>query len=102
MFEISASVYAKEHGISLKRKGGKSDKNLIGILKDVKNHLTDNEKNKDFLKILHGAIVEMDKAEGVLSVTSMNQLVHNNNFATSAKEISMVFSRIYPLLEAMN
>jgi hypothetical protein len=99
MFEISAKVYATEHRISLKDPKG-YDKKLAVLLKDVTNHLI--AANPGMFKPLHGAKTEITKPEGILSVTSMNQLVHNPSFSITAPDICTLFGNIYPLLEAMN
>lgn len=101
MFEISAKAYCKDHRINLKKSGGK-DKSLVEILRGVTKHLTSNNTNREFLKVLHGAMTELGRPEGILSVTSMNQLVHNPNFSVTTKDVSILFGNIYPLLEAMN
>jgi hypothetical protein len=51
---------------------------------------------------LHGAMTEIAKTEGILSVTSMNQLVHNTTFSVTTGDVCTTFGNIYPLLEAMN
>lgn len=45
---------------------------------------------------------ELAKPTGLLSVTSMNQLVHNPAFSVTASDISSLFNNIFPLLEALN
>jgi len=54
------------------------------------------------VKALHGAMAELGKQDGFLSVTSMNQLVHNPRFTVDQNHISTLFSNIFPLLEEMN
>jgi hypothetical protein len=104
-FEISAKVYCDDHkrsgGPSFKDKSGK-DRTLVDVLRDVVNHLTSNKTEKDTVKALHGAITELAKPEGILSVTSMNQLVHNQKFSVQAGDIAGLFGNVFPLLEAMN
>jgi len=104
MFEISAKVYCDDHSLptTIIRNGHTSDKNLAALLTDIKNHLTGNGANKNREKALHGAITELNKASGLLSVTSMNQLVHNPSFSISPSDICLLFGNVYPLLEAMN
>jgi hypothetical protein len=53
-------------------------------------------------KVLHGAMAELGRSDGLLSVKSMNQLVHNPAFSVIPKDICTLFGNIYPLLEAMN
>ena len=47
-------------------------------------------------------MVELGKPEGILSVTSMNQLVHNPTFSITSGDISSMFGNVFPLLFAMN
>jgi hypothetical protein len=108
MFEISAKAYCDDNRIALKltktKKGKTStyDKTLFELLKEIVKHLTNNNKDKAKLKLLHGAIVQLGKTDGFLSVTSMNHLVHNPSFSITAADISTLFGNIYPLLEFMN
>jgi hypothetical protein len=80
MFEISAKAYCQDHAAAggptpTKRDG--SDKKLVDLLRDITNHLTQSGANKAMQKLLHGPMTELAKPEGILSVTSLNQLVHN-------------------------
>lgn len=104
-FEISAKAYCDDHkrsgGPKLKDSSGR-DRALVDVLRDIVNHLTNNKADKDVVKTLHGAITELAKPEGVLSVTSMNQLVHNPKFSVQAGDIAGLFGNVFPLLEAMN
>jgi hypothetical protein len=105
MFEISAKAYCEDHkasgGPSTKKANGE-DKHLVEVLRTITDHMTDNKKDKVVLKALHGAMTELGKAEGILSVTSMNQLVHNPRFSISASDIASMFGNVFPLLETMN
>ncbi|TAL90073.1 MAG: hypothetical protein EPN62_14445 [Candidimonas sp.] len=105
MFEISAKAYCADHqatgGPSLKKPNG-DEKSLITNLKDITNHITDNNSDKTMVKVLHGAITELARQDGFLSVTSMNQLVHNPSFLVTPSDIATLFGNIYPLLETMN
>jgi hypothetical protein len=105
MFEISAKAYCEDHKVSssLKyKKANGDDKNLADVLGDITKHLTNNQTNKDAVKMLHGAMVELGKKDGFLSVTSMNQLVHNPTFSVTASDVSSLFNNVFPLLHAMN
>ena len=105
MFEISAKAYCADHDSSGGPKMVKSsgeDRNLKDVLMDVVQHLTQREQNKPMTKLLHGAKVDLAKSDAILSVTSMNQLIHNPQFAVNEKNIASVFHNIYPLLEEMN
>lgn len=101
IFEISAKVYAQEKSISLTKSGGK-EKKLAELLRDITNDLTNNNSNMAMVKILHGAMTEITKTDGLLSITSMNQLVHNITFSIVPQDICTLFGNIYPLLESMN
>jgi len=105
MFEISAKAYCKDHqssgGPSITKTDG-SERALADILRDVVGHLTKNKTDKAKLKELQGAMTQLGKNESILSVTSMNQLVHNPKFLVSAHDICTLFANIFPLLEEMN
>lgn len=105
MFEISAKAYCHDHrsspNLTYKKKDGR-DKTLSDLLRDITKHLTKNETDIDMQKKLHGAMTELGRKEGLLSVTSMNQLVHNPAFTLVASDISSLFGNIFPLLQAMN
>ncbi len=103
MFEISAKAYCTDHkadGLSATKNG--TDRKLIEVLKDITRHLTNNSQDQEAQRKLHGAITEIAKPEGILSVTSMNQLVHNPKFAHQPTDIAILFGNVFPLLEAMN
>lgn len=100
IFEVSAKVYATEKGLPLQKNG--KDKTLKELLTSIYNHLTTNNSNAGMAKTLHGANVEISKPSGILSITSMNQLVHNTTFSIIPADICTMFSNVYPLLEAMN
>lgn len=104
IFEISAKAYCIDHksdGLSYTDNNGR-DRPLVGVLRDITNHLTDNRKNMEVLRQLHGAMSEIAKNDGILSVTSLNQLVHNPTFSIHANDIAVTFGNIMPLLEALN
>jgi hypothetical protein len=105
MFEISAKAYCADHAGS----GGPSatepngyDRNLVDVLKDVAEHLIKTSSDKGIQKRLHGAKTELAKSEGILSVTSLNQLIHSPTFSASPSDISTVFNNVFPFLLAMN
>ncbi|WP_335965760.1 hypothetical protein [Galbibacter sp. PAP.153] len=104
MFEISANIYSNENNIpkDKTRNGKKIPNTLKQQLNAVTRHLTSNNKNSGMVKTLHGANSELSKSTGLLSVTSMNQLVHNPSFAVASHDIFVLFNNVYPLLEAMN
>jgi len=100
MFEISAKIYSKENGIKYQKDG--KDKTLATLLRDVTKHLTNGQKDKEMVKVLHGAMTEIAKPNSLLSVTSLNQLVHNPKFSIIPSDICILFCNIFPLLEEMN
>lgn len=105
IFELSAKAYCadykKDGGPDTKKKDG-SEKSLADLLRDIVNHLTENGSDKAKMRILHGPMTELAKKDGLLSVTSMNQLVHHPSFSVSPPDICVLFTNIYPLLEEMN
>jgi hypothetical protein len=105
MFEISAKAYCTDHastgGPSATKADG-SDRALVDVLRDVTLHLTKNKTDKDMVKALHGAMAELAKSEGLLSVTSLNQLIHNPRFSIAPSDIAILFGNVFPLLDAMN
>lgn len=96
-----AVMDSADHGLSMTKSGGK-DKTLVEVLRGITAHLTNNNSNTQMIKVLHGAMTELGKPDGLLSVTSMNNLVHSPVFTISQSDLCTVFSNIYPLLEAMN
>lgn len=103
MFEISAKAYCLDHkqdGLSATKNG--ADKKLVEMLKEITSHLTRQNKDQEVQRKLHGALTEIAKPEGILSVTSMNQLVHNPKFAHQPSDIAILFGNVFPLLDAMN
>ena len=99
MFEISAKVYAAQHSVPTVDKNNK-DLTLAKLLQSITNHLT--KGNPSMKKVLQGAITELAKPAGVLSITSLNQLIHHPTFSVQVPDICTLFGNIYPLLEAMN
>jgi hypothetical protein len=103
MFEVSAKAYCVDHaadGLSATKNG--QDKTLVNVLREITKHLTAGGTDKLMEKRLHGAITELAKQDGLLSVTSMNQLIHSQLFSVLPGDIAGVFGNIFPLLEAMN
>jgi len=105
IFEISAKAYCDDHkrsqGPSYKRSNGQ-DKSLVDVLRGVASHLTKGKKDKAKLKRIHGAMAELAKSDGILSVTSMNQLVHHPTFSVIPPDICILFGNLFPFLEDMN
>jgi hypothetical protein len=100
MFEISVKAYFGDSGLSTTKNG--KEKTLKDLLNEAKNHLTNNGQNTTLNKELHGAITELNKSASILSVTSMNQLVHNSTFSVTESDICTLFVQIFPLLKALN
>ena len=105
MFELSAKAYCADHksrGGPSTRKTNGEDRPLVDVLRDITRHLTDNDADKEAMRRLHGAITDLARPESLLSVTSMNQLVHNPQFSVTAQDIAVTFSNVFPLLDEMN
>lgn len=101
MFEISAKAYCIDHAIPTTNKDG-DELTLAHLLREITSSITNGKKDKAATHDLHGAMAELGRPEGLLSVTSMNQLVHNPRFSVNAGDICRLFGNIFPLLEAMN
>jgi hypothetical protein len=105
MFEISAKAYCSDHsstgGPSITKSSGQ-DRALVDLLRDITKHLTNNNADKEKVKLLHGAMTELGRSEGLLSVTSLNQLIHNPRFSVAPFDIAVLFGNVFPLLEAMS
>lgn len=101
MIEISARAYCMDNSLSMTKPGGK-DKTLVEILRTAAHNLTNNQSDKLMVKTLHGAMTELAKADGLLSVASMNQLVHNARFSVTPSDIATLFGNVFPMVEAMN
>jgi hypothetical protein len=105
IFEVSAKAYCADHSKNGGPKASDSngnDKKLVNVLREVVNHLTLNRKDKGMERVLHGAMTEMAVPEGILSVTSLNQLVHNPRYVINGTNVCNVFANVFPLLEEMN
>lgn len=106
MFEISAKAYCEDRsgqaGAPVAVKNDGSERTLADILRDIVSHLTQNKTDKQMVKLLHGPLTEIQRQDGILSLTSMNQLIHNTSFTISSTDIPTLFSNIFPLLEQMN
>jgi len=73
---------------------------LKELLQGVTNHLTTN--NRAMAKTLHGGMTELSQPDRLLSVTSMNQLVHHSTFSVVPQDVCRLFHNVYSLLEQMN
>lgn len=106
MFEISSKAYCEDHagtpGAPTNKKANGEEKKLVEVLREITKHLTKSGRDKVAEKLLHGSMTELAKPEGILSVTSLNQLVHNPNFSLAPADISITFGNIFPLLKEMN
>lgn len=99
IFEIAAKQYATVYQIHLTKSGGK-EKTLLDLLRDASNHLTTGKSQMDpLVKRLHGGLQELANPHGFLSITSLNQLVHNPKFSTKSGDICVVFHNVFPFLE---
>jgi len=104
-FEISSKAYCLDNNISTTKlkKGTNVDltlaETLSAITTDLKNK---NTADKHYAKKLSGANTEIAKKDGVLSITSMNQLVHNPIYTISVGDLCALFHKIFPLLQEMN
>lgn len=104
LFETSAKAYCQDHeneGLTMQKPDG-SDKKMVTVLNEIIAHMENHIPDRSRKSALHGARTELTKPEGILSVKSMNELIHNPSFSTSGSDIATVFNNIFPLLEEMN
>jgi hypothetical protein len=102
IFELSAKAYCASHpasGIHLVDKNAR-DRPLADVLRDIANDIIKADPQKK--RLLHGALAELGKNNGMLSVTSLNQLVHNRSFSVAPPDICILFGNVFPLVEEMN
>jgi hypothetical protein len=105
MFELSAYAYCDDHaktGGPTRLKSNGDEKKLVTLLGDISDHIRANSSDPSVKKVLHGAMTELGKSAGILSVTSMNQLVHNPRFSVQAGDVAVLFGNVFPLLQAMS
>lgn len=106
MFELSAKVFCDQHvgkvGAPKAVEKSGQEKTLLELLKGVANYMGANDKNNPASKKLHGAMTELANPHSILSVKSLNQLMHSTDFAVSEQHIAVTFHNVYPLLEALN
>lgn len=110
MLEISSKAYSQDHPSEASLRPLKADgreKSLLEMLKATHDHLVADPtarggKNIALVRKYHGAMAELSNSSDVLSITSMNSLVHHTSFTISTDNACIAFGNIYPLLEAMN
>jgi hypothetical protein len=109
MFEISAKAYCEDHkafgGPSAVKIDG-SDRSLVDVLIDITAYMTTptpgGKQDQAKVRELYSAITDLRTPNRILSVMSLNQLIHNPVFLVSPDAISLAFGNIFPLLLAMN
>ena len=106
MMELSGKVYCDDHagkvGAPTALQASGMERTLLDLLKGVTNYMGANDPNKPASKKLHGAMTELANPHSILSVKSLNQLMHGANFSISENHIAVTFHNVFPLLEAMN
>jgi Txe/YoeB family toxin of Txe-Axe toxin-antitoxin module len=105
MFEISAKAYCKDQegaGCPKSTRPDGSDRPLASVLRDIAEYIKKSNPGKEMERQLHGAMTELGASDRLLSVDSMNQLVHNPSFTTDLNSICTVFHKILPFLQIMN
>lgn len=107
MFELSGKAYCADNakdGLSATKPDGR-DKDLGVMLREITQHLI-NKAGGPMTPVgrrLHGAMTQLDaQSQNPLSITSLNQLIHNGIFVVDETHIATLFGNVYPLLEAMN
>lgn len=104
VFEIAGKQYAKANGIPLDKQTpqGPKEKKLATLLDECRKDLTKGMKSHDpYCRSLHGALVELGKADGILSIDSLAQLIHHPRFSVKVDDLCVTFSNIFPLLKEL-
>lgn len=103
MIEISLKSYDSGNpGIInlVEKNNAKKDRPLKEIIKDA---IVFFEKaDGSNLKKLYPAKMTLSNDDSVMSVTSLNQLIHNPKFSLSSVDICIGFHNIFPLIELLN
>jgi len=109
MFELSAKAYCDDHaadpnGPKYLKSDNQTERYLVDVFRDIHSYMTHpgGVMDKTVTKELHGAITELTTPAGILSVTSMNQLIHSPVYTLGSHHICLVFGNIFPFLVAMN
>ena len=105
MIEISLKVFAQNSPNSfsveeVSNKGKLYSRELRKIIDDAISFFV--EKDVSNQKKLYGAKVTLGNDNSILSVTSLNQLIHNPKFSLSSGDICRGFHNIFPLIELLN
>jgi len=101
ILEISVKAYCKQHSIATTNGKG-YELELADLVQTVFAHLSGKGSDKAMQKWLHGAVTELKKKDSLLSVTSLNALVHSRAFVADGVGVSTIFNNVFPLLQAMN
>lgn len=111
IIEISATVYAGEHGIEIKKRDRNGNlsgerKELKALLQDIKNHLCSNDeywKQASNKTSLEDSLRHLTSGNmSLLSISDMHNTVHSTTGIASADLIYAELPHILPLLKAMN
>lgn len=103
MIEISLKSFASNNpGVInlVEKNNAKKDRPLKEIIKDT--IVFFENTNVSNLKKLYPAKMTLSNDDSVLSVTSLNQLIHNPKFSLSSVDICVGFHNIFPLIELLN
>ena len=105
MIEISLKVFSQNTPNSfsveeVSNKGKTYSRELGKIIEDAISYFV--KKDASNQKKLHPANVVLGNDNSILSVTSLNQLIHNPNFSISSVDICIGFHNIFPLIELLN
>jgi hypothetical protein len=96
-FEISAKAYCNNNKVL--QFDTKTQKELT--LKQMLNNVCSDIISKDRSKknVLQGAQTELNSTNKMLSVDSLNQLIHSPSFHITEADICTSFNNVYPLLK---
>jgi hypothetical protein len=97
MFEIAAKNYCEKNGIETM--DGKNDVKLVTLLGKAIDKIS--AGSPAAYKELEPAKRELGRPDGLLSVTTMNKLIHCKIMQASQDDICVTFHQIFPLLDHM-
>lgn len=105
MIEISVKVFSQNTPDSfaveeVSNKGKAYSRELSKVIEDAISFFV--KKDVSNQKKLHPAKVTLGNDNSILSVTSLNQLIHNPKFSLSSVDICIGFHNIFPLIELLN
>jgi hypothetical protein len=104
MFEISVRDFCSANKLPFAKtkKGQAKDKSLAELLDDEGKRILSTTTDKVTISEIKTAISEIKNPHSVLSISTMNALVHSSTFTITPAHIIAGFHKIFPLLVELN